>query len=359
MGYLVDGAFLAACIGAYRVYTDRRKSILSSQWNNYRLFWINLGRHSVDFAAATLFDVATSYPGPVRSMMTQAKELVPSATGTITNFHQGLLKRAGRYRVWSRYGRLGYLQRIILLGSQEESLFGQCHPWRLNLQYTAPHLLGYVKDRSAREYLETLSNMRDGYAGIIEGSPSKIAALVNNAKSMKKDIIQDVRKGHIFDRKSETSVSIVHELRMEIEGYLFGVSGPDPDRSSYIEKCLSDEHEGMIERLFPFLEVIVDTSGETLRLNGKGSLNDIAPNVDVFVPNLRLAGEIVAVGLGGDEFVVCPLNKDLLFNGSSHASIFEEGAVVEIAHAKEPSTAITGKVSGRYGEAIKIVISGQ
>ena len=351
MGYAIDGAFLAACIGAYRVYTDRRKSVMSSSWDNYRLFWLNLGRHAGDFMASSFFDAATNYPTTFTSLLTKSNELLPGANAWIEAKHQKLLLRASRYRIWSQYSHLGYLQRVVRLGSSEDSLFGPCRSWRNNLTYTSPHLLNYVKDSDTRDYLETLCSVRDSHSGILEGSPAEIMSLLAKTKQYKKDLLQDIRKGHILDRKSESSVSIIHELRMEIEALLFGVSGPDPERSSYIDKCLKDESKGLGERLFPFVEVIVDTRGETLEGSTLTELKNVAPNIDVFVPYLRLGNKIVAVGLGNRQFVICPLNSQLEFEGT-----LEEGSRAKITHREFPTEFIAGTVVGRYGKAIKIVI---
>ena len=349
MGYLVDGAFLAACIGAYRVYTDRRKSVLSSSFDNYRLFWINLSRHSGDYMASSFFDVITKYPQNFRKIYAQTRSFLPNFDAKMDAFHQDVLQRTARYQIWAKFTQLGYLQRIVRLCETDDSLFGPCRAWKGNLLYTAPHLLGYVKDSLTREYLDTLCCLRDSHAGIIEGSPEQIAKLLNTTKELRRDIIQDIRKGHVLDRKSQSSTSIIHELRMEIETFLFAGSGPDPDRSTYIEKAIKDESDGVVERLFPFVEVIVDSKAESLAAGT--ALEKLAPNIEIFVPFLRLGTEIVAVGLGGREFVVCPLNRKLELSGS-----LVDGSKVSINHSDYPNEAITGTVVGRHGEAIKIVI---
>ncbi len=353
MGYIVDGALLAACIGAYRVYSDRRKSVLHSQWDSYRAFWINAGRHSTDFLASSMFDLVCHYPGTTKVALNGLQSKIPSMVPFVSSLYQSILLRASRYTIWSKYGHLGYLQRLIRVGNASESLFGPCLPWKMNLLFTSPHLLSYVKDSTTREYLDTLCSVRDAYAGIIEGSPADIYSLVDRVKTAKKNIIQDIRKGHVLDRKSESSVPMVHELRMEIESFLFGRCGPDPDRSVYIEKALNDESEGLLERLFPFLEVIVDTGGESIKSESK-TLEKLSPNIDIHVPYIEMGGEVIAVGIGDREFIVCPLNDKVFLDGKNDASDVNEGSQIKVTHIEDSSSGLSGTVTGRHGAAIKV-----
>ena len=353
MGYLVDGALLAACIGAYRVYSDRRKSVMHSHWDSYRVFWINVGRHSSDFISSSMFDLVCNYPDAAKVVLAGVQKNVPSITPFVHTLHQGILTRASRYTIWSRFSQLGYLQRLIQVGNPHDSIFGPCLPWKMNLLFTSPHLLTYVKDSMTREYLDTLCSVRDAYAGIIEGNPGDIYSLVNRVQAAKKNIIQDIRKGHVLDRKSETSVPMVHELRMEIEGFLFGRSGPDPDRSTYVEKALKDDSAGLLERLFPFLEVIVDTEGESLKSHSN-PLQKLAPNIDVHVPYVKMGGDVIAVGIGDREFIVCPLNDKVLFNGTNDSSNLQEGSKIRVTHIEDSTSGLSGTVTGRHGAAIKV-----
>jgi hypothetical protein len=355
MGYFVDGAVLAACIGAYRVYTDRRKSMLHSEWDSYRVFWINLARHVGDFIASSSFDAACKYPATAKSMLKSTDEYIPILKPHIDSLHRRILHRASRFHLWNHFNQLGYLQRVLRIGDGSASLFEACNAWKANLLFTTPNLLAYVKDTATRDYLEGLCSVRDGYAGIVEGKPSEIANLVSRVMESRKDIIQDIRKGHVLDRKAESSVPMVHALRMEIEGYLFGKSGPDPDRSSYIEKAIKDTTDGLLERLFPFLEVIVDTEGETLGPKKSEALTKLAPNVEVFVPYVRLGDDIVGVGRGQNEFIMCPFNEKLLFNGRTDSAGLAEGTKVVVSHADDPSHSLSGTVSGYHGEAIKVI----
>lgn len=352
MGYIFDGALLAACIGAYRVYTDRRKSALHTNWDLYRYFWVNVSRHSGDFVASTCFDLVCHYPSESRSVFDKAIEVIPATESAIDTFKRWMVDRSGRFGVWSRYGHLGYLQRVAQLDRSTASTFHACRSWKSNLVFTSPHLLSYVKDDPTRSYLHTLCCVRDGMVGVVEGSPSQISQLLSSIQASKRDIVQDIRKGHVLDRKTESSVRIIHELRMGIEDFLFGATGPDPDRATYIEKAIFDKSGGVLERLFPYLEVIVDNSGESLTSHGE--LHLLAPNIDVYVPHLKLGEEAVGVGIGDGEFILNPLLVDLSFDGRALPEDIAEGSVGVISVGGSETRKV--KIMGRHGQAVKVKV---
>ena len=344
MGYIVDGAILASCIGAYRVYTDRRKSVMHSNWDSYKHLWVNITRHSGDYLASACFDAICYYPSEARTVIDKAVSLLPISDDAITGVRDRVLRRTARYQIWAKYSHLGYLQRVVRL-NDNSSIFNSSRAWKNNLVLTSPTLLGYVKDQSTRDYLYILSSVRDGFVGVLEGSPSEVAGLVSAINEHKRDILQDVRKGHILDRKAESAVPMLHALRMEIEGFLFGQSGPDADRSTYIEKAIKDGSEGVLERLYPYLEVIVDSDGESLR-SGLKSVSSMAPNVDVFVPFLKLDDTVVGVGLGGNEFIIDPL-----VDGVEYTEPSSDG-MADMSLGRSDSVRV--QLVGHHGEAVKV-----
>lgn len=299
MGYLIDGVILAGCVGAYRVYTDARRSVLHNNWDAYRHLFLNMSRNGGDFVASTCIDACCQYPDSVSRAIASSRPYLQWIPVNFEEFRRGVLLRAARYRVWSQCEHLGYLQRVLRVNERAFSLFDSGYVWKRSLLYTSPTMLAYVKDGPTREYLHALSAVRDSYVGVVEGTGPEIHAFVHLLQSRKKDFIQDIRKGHILDRYPESSVGIVHPLRMEIEGFLF-LNGPDSERASYVDTVLSKPKID-IEALFPLLECIVDYSESE-------SLTDL--NVPVIRPLLFVGDRPIGISLGIEDkpsYIVDPM----------------------------------------------------
>ena len=351
MGYIIDGIALAACIGAYRVYTDPRKSSVSSSWSCYKHLWLNIFRHSGDLVASSFLELLCSYPEGGRRFVDSSAQILDVSSERLMRFQDNLCLRAARYTFWSTFGKLGYIQRVVKVDPGNDSIFSTSHSWQTNLLFTTPHLINYVKDDASNKYLRTLCSIRDPFVGVLEGSASELLALVASTKEHRRDITQDIRKGHVLDRKAQSSVPIIHQLRLDFEAFLFSKSGPDPDRASYIEKALKgDSEEGIIERLFPYLEAIVDCTGETINPESRSVLRPISPNIPIFVPYLRMSGSIVAINIGNDEFVLNPFLGDLRLVGDD---LLSEGSSVRIVLGNETMSAI---LSGCQGAMYKVKI---
>lgn len=357
MGYLVDGALLAACIGAYRVYTDRRKSVLHDYWDSYKHLLVNTARHSGDFVASACFGAMCKYPTQTREFVDKATVIVSLREDSVERCRGAVLSRASRHYVWSNFGQLGYIQRVSKINPESSSLFDGKRAWKKNLVFTTPTYLNYVKDESIKDYLHLLSLVRDGIVGVLEATPAEVSDLVVKTQASKRDILQDIRKGHVLDRKPQSGVPILHALRMEIEGFLFGQSGPDPDRSTYIDKALADTSDGVVERMFPYVEVIVDTSGGSL-ISGKKDIASLCPNIPVYVPYLKLNERVVAVGKGDNEFVVCPVAKGLTIDGKSTLDKLDlqEGNTYSLSE-EGSADSIQVRYVGKFGDAIRIAVA--
>lgn len=352
MGYIIDGLALAACIGAYRVYTDPRKSSVSSSWSCYKHLWLNIFRHSGDFVASSFLGLLCSYPDGGRKFVGNSAEIFNISGVRLMRFQDNLCSRAARYTFWSTFGKLGYIQRVTHVDPGKNSIFGSCRSWQNNIVFTTPHLINFVKDEASNKYLRTLCSIRDPFVGVLEGSASELLALLASAKENRRDITQDIRKGHVLDRKAQSSVPIIHQLRLDFESFLFFNSGPDPDRASYIEKALKAESEdGVLERLFPYLEAIVDCTGETISPESRSVLTRISPNIPIFVPYLRMSGRIVAINIGNDEFVLNPFLGELRLVGDDN--LLSEGSSVSIVLGTETMSAI---LTGCQGAMYKIKI---
>jgi hypothetical protein len=352
MGYILEGALFATCIGAYRVYTDKRQSVIHSNWDSWRHLFLALSRHSTDFGMKMCFDVLCHHPKQSQELLDKLISLLSIESGTISRVRKMIFLKTARYHMWSSYGNLGYLQRISLLSG--DSLFDSRRSWTHNLTYTTPTLLTYVKDDSIKEYLALLSLVRDGMIGVLEAGPDDLGSFVRNTIANKRDIIQDVRKGHVLDRKAESSVPMVHALRMEIESFLFGNTGPDPDRSTYIEKAIKDESDGVVERLFPFLEVIVDVKGDSLH-SSREMYQHLCPNIPIFVPFLKLGEEILGIAVGQNEFVIDPLHNGIRLKGVMNWGDLREGDSYQLS-VEGKSDAIKVQYVGRQGQALRVKV---
>jgi hypothetical protein len=126
--------------------------------------------------------------------------------------------------------------------------------------------------------------------------------------------------------------------------------GPDPDRATYIEKALQDKSDGVLERLYPYLEVIVDPSGDSLL--SAGDLRRLAPNVNIFVPHLRIDTRIVGVGVGDGEYILDPLQAGLLFEGAPIGTTNETGRSGTLTVGGRENLRVV--ITGRHGQAVKI-----
>lgn len=279
--------------------------------------------------ASACIDMASRNSKPLERVKTFSKTYLGLSPSRSENLRRSVLLKAARYRIWHRSSHLGYLQCAFKANRGSFSLFDSSYAWKRDLVFSSPSLLQYVKEESTREYLHTLCAVRDSYLGVLEGSPEHIQAFIKLISDRKKDLIQDIRKGHVLDRYPETSVPLIHPLRMEIEGFLFGASGPDPDRSSYIEKVLkSDKQEGLLQSLFPFLECIVDYSND---VEGREALRTTAPDVPIICP-LIFAGEtpIGLLSVNDSDYILDPflLNEIRLEShavGSEHTiNVFGE-----------------------------------
>ena len=351
MGYILEGAVFATCIGAYRVYTDRRKALHHSNWDNYRLLMLNFTRHSTDFAAKVCFDVICHFPKESRDVLDKFSTVIPHKHEILNKFRDSILRRSARFYIWSNAGSLGYLQRVSKI-SPGASMFASDRSWKHNLVYTTPTFISYVKDPSIKDYLTLLAIIRDGMVGVIETSPTDLNSFVKNITENKRSLIQDIRKGHTLDRKPESSVQIVHALRMEIEGFLFGNTGPDADRSTFIEKAIKDQSDGLIERLFPFLEVVVDLEGTSLK-SGRNEFEILCPNIEIFVPFLKVDGEIIGIGLGKNEFVLDPLHRSILIDGSQDWEDLKERTSYQLS-VEGGQESIKIEYVGRQGQALRV-----
>lgn len=269
------------------------------------------------------------------------------ADSTLREMERNVCVRSARYALWSNFGKLSYLQRITKVESSDTSfpsLFSTKRAWRSDLVFTTPQLLRHIKDAETRKYVETLCLVRDPHTGIIEASPSGLRSMLDRIQDSRRDIIQDIRKGHILDRKAQSSIPMVHQLRLDLEGFLFGNSGPDPDRSSYVEKVLKNPTETgqVIEGLFPFLEVIVCDKKEDVSL-----MKHMVPNVPVFVPFIRAgpSDRIVGINAGNNEYILNPFLDNLITLDSADSSAVDIGCEGEIFKA-----IVTGKV----GQMLKV-----
>jgi hypothetical protein len=320
MKYLFEATAIAGCVGAYRVYTDRRRSVVHSNWDAYRHLWLASTRRVGDFLSSVVCDAISMYPQEARSAYSQLHDPLRVPLDSLERWRGRLLFRAGRYRIWEECKNLSYLQRLghAEFSTSGRSIFSSPQTWQQDVTFSSPTCLHYVKDESSRKYLNSLSLVRDGFMGVLEGSPSEILAFVENLKDRRRDVLQDVRKGHVLDRHPPSSISLLHELRMHIEYFLFSQTGPDPDRSSYIEKCLQVEESGQLERLFPYLECIVDDGVGFF--NDKGLIEKVkkmAPNTPIIVPCLRLDGTPIArLTSSPAVYSIDPLmHSELRFNG--------------------------------------------
>jgi hypothetical protein len=224
-----------------------------------------------------------------------------------------------------------------------------------------------VKDESTKKYLHALSCVRDGMVGIIEASPTEIQEFISYLQTKKRDLVQDIRKGHVLDRHTQSSVPVIHTLRLELEAYLFPRGYPDPDRSTSIEKALSKKttdggEVSSLENLFQYLECIVDNTGESLKESSHTALKQLAPHVPVIVPILRLSGMPIAfakcISTGRQEFILDPLVLDKLrFDGRSVSEtnlVF--GQTYALSHEDIPEHSVKIQVSSFHGDNVPVVI---
>lgn len=239
--------------------------------------------------ASAFCDLTCKYPEKAHAFYENLHGLPFLTNFDWEHYRARLLSRAARYRVWQYSGNLSYLQRLghVNADSANDSIFSSPQCWRKDVTFSSPSVLSHVKDDPTKKYLNILSIVRDGYVGILEGSPSEIIDMVNILKDRRKDILQDIRKGHVLDRYPQSSINLVHELRMHIEYFLFQ-KGPDPERSSHIDKCLQSESDPIIEALFPYLGCIVDTSTDFLTSEDASIVRKLAPNIPVIVPAIYI-----------------------------------------------------------------------
>jgi hypothetical protein len=361
MGYLIDGVVLCACVGMYRVYTDRRKSRINTGLDSYQLLWLNLSRNAGDFVAAMSSETVVKYPQQSREFVDQFRSSFGITDEGFELIRQRILRRAARYRLWTGCKNLSYLQRVgrASVNGPATSIFGGSESsWKRNLLFASPTFLSYVKDQSTREYLHALSVVRDGFVGVIEGSSSEIQRLIGSVDSRKRDVIQDIRKGHVLDRLPESAVPVLHELRMDVEAFLFSTTGPDPDRSSFIEKSLTETGKSdaisRLSHLFPYLECIVDPIGDVV----------VPPDspVPVFVPILLCGDSAVgvgkAVGTGPQLFVLDPLlfGGSLLFDGLSEVPTDATlGSKISLSLASNPDETIDVKLVEMLPQGVPVV----
>ncbi len=295
MAYILEATLLAAGVGAYRIYTDRRRSLIHTNWDAYRHLLLGSGRRAGDFMASLCYDLTCSYPEEARLWYAKARETPLLMSADWDRVRSRILFRASRYRVWENCSNLSYLQRLGHANpdTTDTSIFAARQSWRKDVTFSSPSALQHVKDDATKKYLNELSIVRDGYVGILEGNPSEILDMVNGIRDRRKDVLQDIRKGHVLDRYPQSSISLIHELRMYIEYFLFSHTGPDPERSSNIEKCLQDEESPIIESLFPYLGCIVDSSSDFLT-NGD-EVRKLAPNTPIIVPAIYIGSAPIGV----------------------------------------------------------------
>jgi hypothetical protein len=361
MGYLIDGAVLCACVGMYRVYTDRRKSRINTSLDSYQLLWLNLSRNAGDFIAAMSTETVVKYPTQSRDFIDQFRTAFRVDAERMESVRERVLKRAARYRLWTGCKNLSYLQRIgrANVNGSTNSIFA-CgeSSWKRNLLFSSPTFLSYVKDQPTRDYLHDLSIVRDGFVGVIEGSSTEIQRFVASIDSRKRDVLQDIRKGHVLDRLPESSVPVLHELRMDVEAFLFSTTGPDPDRSSFIEKSLTETAKSdtisRLSQLFPYLECIVDPTGDIV-------VPSDSP-VPVFVPILYCGDSPIGVGkqVGSvpQHFVLDPLlfGGSLLFDGQSEVPTdTPPGSKICLSLASNPDETIDVKLVEMYPQGVPVV----
>jgi len=360
MGYIVDGLVLASCVGMYRVYTDRRKSRINTSLDSYQLLWLNLSRHAGDFAASVSSEIFTKYPQQSREFMTNFRSAFEVSDEVFERNRNRLLQRVARYRLWTGCKNLSYLQRVgraTVIGPAN-SIFGTSESsWKRNLIFASPTFLSYVKDQPTKEYLHSLAVVRDGFLGVMEGSSSDIQSFISLIDSRKRDVLQDIRKGHVLDRLPESAVPVLHELRMDVEAFLFSTTGPDPDRSSFIEKTLTESKPDPITRLsqlFPYLECIVDPIGDI-------PVRADSP-VPVFVPILYCGessiGVAMEVGYGPQLFVLDPLllGGEVLFDGQPEVPTETMiGKKLSLSLASDPSTTVNVEIVQITQQGVPVV----
>ena len=329
MGYILDAAVLAGFVGAYRVYTDTRRSVLHNGWDAYKHLSINMSRHGADFLASKCIDVMCKNPSAVDGFISASRPYMQWYPTSLEQFRCGLLTRAARYRVWTEFEHLGYLQRVFRVKSLPfSSLFDAKYSWQKNLVYTSPTVLSYVKDESTRGYLHALSAVCDSYVGVFEGSCADIDAFLALLKDRKKDIVQDIRKGHILDRFPESMVGIIHPLRMEIESFLLPV--PDPERSLCVETALAAQKP--LQALFPLLECIVDYSP---------SATQTYQDVPIIAPLLFAGDRPVGILSGTNTYIMDPL----LWSEFQLESFNQTGETKTLAET------LSVKIVGHHGDA--------
>lgn len=363
MGYLIDALVLTSCVGMYRVYTDRRKARINTGLDSYQLLWLNLSRHAGDFVASKSCDIILKYPTEAREFVYQFKTAFLVSDESLERARKRFLDRVARYRVWSGCKNLSYLQRVgrANFTSPDSSIFASCSSWKRNLLFASPTFLSYVKHEPTREYLHVLSVVRDGFLGVMEGSSSDISTFLSQLESRKRDVLQDIRKGHVLDRLPESSVPVLHELRMDVESFLFSTTGPDPERSSFIEKGLTETNKQhpivRLAQLFPYLECIVDPVGDMV-------VPSDSP-IPVFVPILYCGDTAIGVGKqvpaeseGRTSFVLDPLllGGDVLFDGETNLSPETTiGSKVSLSLSTDPATTVDVEIVEISAQGVPVV----
>jgi len=270
---VAKSAFVAfSSIAVYAVVSEDSKS----RTNTFKMSAEQLARsiplQAQVYFGSSCFRLARSHPGNFLKL----KKFLNLGEGWF-RFEQFLYRAQGCRVLWEKFpATFPGMHRAIYLNSATKLLGLQATPG------VCPDLEKIGKNES--RYILGLAALTDKFASCLVGTPAEAGDFLAELEfpGFRKNAIQDIRNGRLFDRSAGPRIDPLRGL--EIETFIFR-GHPDPQRSLEI----LDEKD--FRKLLPRLSVIIDESEGISRSEEISSKN----RIPVFRPFEKKDGKILGV----------------------------------------------------------------
>ncbi|CAE8604015.1 unnamed protein product, partial [Polarella glacialis] len=213
--------------------------------------------------------------------------------------------------------------------------------------YASPKGAYDLSNEADALYAHALFALKDRNLGIIEANFAPLVCMMlDSARENRRNLVQDLRNGHIWDRRVPEDVP-QPELRQAMDEAL---NGPDPRRAEEVDKML--RRGATAAELWPDLRVVMTTDGGSFQSSAARLRELLGPEVEIYSPFYAATEGLLGVNL----FPQRPFGVStyLLDAGSMFFELLPERfRGLEDVPADAPIPAWEAKV----GEAYEVVIT--
>mmetsp|Transcript_57231 Transcript_57231/g.100201 ORF Transcript_57231/g.100201 Transcript_57231/m.100201 type:complete len:667 (+) Transcript_57231:110-2110(+) len=150
---------------------------------------------------------------------------------------------------------------------------------RLLCLYASPMAAYQVSREPEALYAHALFALKDRNLGIIEANFAPLVCLLlDTAREHRRSLVQDLRNGHIWDRKLPDGEQWM-EVRHSIDDAL---GGPDARRALEVDKLL--KARATAAEIWPNLRVVMTTDGGSFSLAAARLRELLGPSVEIYSP---------------------------------------------------------------------------